>query len=141
MAIFDEGKFKTTINNGVATIAYDDADAFKNGTDISFAEMKRTFNYAGEYIAEATTTSAAQAEKVMKKDKSVDKVVIELPYGVSKRGSLAVTANREKTFKGMNGGADVTKSTIAVVVKDAATKMSRTKIKDLEKTMTATLLG
>jgi len=141
MAIFDESKFETTVNNGVATVTYDDDSAFKNGTDIPFAEMKRTFDYAGEYIAEATTTSASHAEDIMKKDKSVEKVVIELPYGVSKRGTMAVTANREKTFKGMNGGADVTKSTIAVVVKDAATKMSRTKIKDLEKQMTSTLLG
>lgn len=146
MAIFDEKKFTATSNNGVATVSYEDEAAFKNGTDIPYAEMKRTFDYAGQYIEEATTTSAKYAENLMKKDKSVDKVIVELPYGMSKRGSVAVTANREKTFPGMKlkdgqKRPDVTKSTIGVIVRDAAIELSRPKIKDMEQQMTKTLLG
>jgi len=141
MAIIDESKFESNVANGVATVTYSDAEAFKNGTDIPFTELKKTFDYAGEYIEDATNKSATFATELMEKDKSVNKVVVELPYGVSKRGSMAVTANREKTFPGMNGHDATTKSTINVVVKDAATKMSRTKIKALESTMTEKLLG
>jgi len=145
MAIFDEKEFSVEKNNGVATISYKDEDAFKNGTEIPFAEMKRTFSYAHDYQEEGMLDVAKQAEEIMSKDKSIEKVVGELPYGVSKRGSMAISVNRKRTYPGMvRDGVklpDTVKSTVNVIVQDAATKISRTKIKEAESTLTKSLLS
>jgi len=142
MAIFDQSKFETNVTNGIATVAYSDKDAFKNGTDIPLAEMKRTFDYAQTYLEEAATESAGVATKIMEDDKSVDKVIIEYPYGISKRGNVTVTAKREQTFKSpADPTVEVVKSTLAMAVKDPLTKVSKSKIQDLTKTMTAKLLS
>jgi len=139
MAI-DAEKFEVSKTEGIATVKYNDENAFYEGTELSKKVIKEVFDHAHSYIEEATKTAAEQSTKIMSKDKDIDKVVVEYPYGVSKRGQLNVVAKRSQTFTSPADGTEITKSTLSVTVKDPLTKVSKSKIQDLTKEMTATLL-
>lgn len=132
--------FTQTEVDGVVTLKYDDAAAFKNGTDIDAATLKAVATYGQQYVKATTTLAANEAQKLMEGNKDVSKVIVQFPYTVSSNGNLDVTVNRSKTYPGMNGAPDVTKSTINVAVKDPYAKIKST-VKDLEKELTAALLG
>lgn len=140
MVEFKEDSFKIEVNDKVATVDYTEADAFFNGTDMSKAEIKRVFDYAHEYLESATVKATDMATDIMEKDSGVDKVVTHFPYGVSKRGSIDIIANRSQDFKSPADGSTVTKSTIKVAVSDPLTKMGKTKIRELSAKMTEALL-
>jgi len=140
MAI-DAGKFEVSKTEGIATVKYNDENAFYEGTELSKKVIKEVFDHAHSYIEEATKAAAEQSTKIMSEDKDIDKVVVEYPYGVSKRGQVNVVAKRSQTFKSPADGTEVTKSTLGVTVKDPLTKVSKSKIQDLTKEMTATLLS
>ena len=140
MAFFDQSKFEVTKADGVATATYTDETVFKDNTDIPFAQMKKVMDYASEFVGEAAEAAATKATEIMSDDKSIDKVVFNMPYGVSKRGQVNVIANRSQTFRSPADGSEVTKSTLKVAVKDPLTKVGKTKIKELESKMTETLL-
>jgi len=141
MAIIDESKFEVEKANGIATVKYTDENAFYEGTELSKKTIKEVFDHASEYIEEATVAASKQATDIMSSDKSVDKVVVEYPYGVSKRGSVTVAANRAQTFRNPTDGSEVTKSTLKVAVTDPLTKVSKTKVRELTAAMTESLLS
>ena len=76
----------------------------------------------------------------MSSNKNVNKVIVEFPYTTSARGGVDVTVHRSKTYPGMNGGPEVTKSAISVAVTDPYTKIKAT-VKSLEQDLTKALLG
>ena len=141
MAEFKEDNYEVTVANGVATVGYTEDNIFTEGCDVSKADMKKVFDHASNYIASASEAAAVKATALMKKDKSVDKVVFAYPYGMSKRGSVDILANRSQTFRNIKDGSDIVKSTLRVAVKDPLTKASKSTVKALEATMTATLLS
>lgn len=140
MAILDKD-FTTEKVGEVATLTYADTDAFKNGTELPMSEMKKVFDYAHDYIEKATERASVEATKIMEKDKKINKVIVSYPYGMSKRGEIGVTAKRSQTFKSPADNSEVTKSTLAVVVHDPLSKVSKAKVKALSATMTASLLS
>ena len=141
MSKFEESKFAVETANGVATVKYDDENAFYEGTELSKKTIKEVFDHASNYIQEATVAASEQATKIMTDDKSVEKVVVEYPYGVSKRGNVTVAANRAQTFRNPTDGSEVTKSTLKVAVADPLTKVSKTKVRELTAKMTESLLS
>ena len=138
---FDTSKFEVNKSEGIATIAYNDENTFYKGFDGTKAEVKKVFSHAHDYIEKATEAAAEQATDIMKNDSDIEKVVVEYPYGVSKRGSLTVMAKRSQTFRSPADGSEIVKSTISVAVKDPLTKVSKSKVSELSKTMTSTLLS
>jgi len=141
MAIkIDKSKFEVAKTDGVATITLNDDNAFYEGTDISKKTFKEVFDHAHAYIEAGTTAAKDIAVKTMEKDKSIDKVFVGMPYGISKRGGLDVVAKRSHTYPGVNGAPSVTKSTLKVQVNDPLTKAGKSFVKSNEAEMTATLL-
>jgi len=132
---------KVEKTNGVATVTVEDENIFYNGTDIPKKTFKEVFDHTSGYIQNMTEAASEESTKIMKEDKDITEVVFVAPYGVSKRGNFTAKAKREVTFRGMNGGADVTRSDLRVAVKDPLTTMSKSKLKDLQKQMTDSLLG
>ena len=138
---FDTSKFKVNKTEGVATVTYNDENAFYEDYVGTKAEVKKVFSHAHRYIEDATSAAAEQATKIMKSDKDIDKVLVEYPYGVSKRGGITVTAKRSQTFRSPADGSEIVKSTIAVAVKDPLTKAAKSKVSALSKAMTESLLS
>jgi hypothetical protein len=141
MAELKDENYEVSVANGVATVGYTDEGAFTEGCEVSKADMKKVFDHAGAYIAKVTEAASEKATSIMTEDKSVDKVVFAYPYGMSKRGSVDILANRSQTFRNIKDGSDVVKSTLRVAVKDPLTKASKSSVKALEAKMTASLLS
>lgn len=141
MAKFDDNNYEVTKNGTVAVVKYNDEKAFYVDTELTQKTIREVFNHASNYINEATTAAAEQAESIMKEDKAIDKVVVEYPYGVSKSGNVTVSANRSQTFKIPGKDEEITKSTIAVSIKDPLTKVSKSKINKLKAQLTESLLS
>lgn len=142
--IFDKSKFEQTEVDGVVNLSYTDEDAYKHGskefTTLSFTDLKNADNYRNKYIEEATELAAQEGKRIMEKNKKVDKVIVTVPFSTSKRGSIDISVDRSKTFQGMKGGDPVTKSKITTVVHDPISKVSKSKIKELESELTAVLV-
>jgi len=137
----DKTKFEVSKVDGVATLSYKDDNAFYEGTDLSKAVIKQVFDHASAYIEDTATTVADVAQNIMTEDSEINNVIATVPYGVSKRGEVGVKVKREHTYKGMNGNDDVTKSTLAVAVKDPLSKLAKPKIKAMEAKLTEALLS
>ena len=140
MLEFDKSKIKTTKANGVITLTYEDDDVYKNGTDITFKALKEADSYRSEYLKKATEFAAEQAKSELKRDKTIEKVIVNSPYTTSARGQASVIVDRSKTFKGIGDNPDVTKSKVTIAVKDPLNKVSKPTIAALEKELTALLL-
>jgi len=136
----DKKDFKVEKSGNVATVTCTNEDAFYEGTDISKKDIKAVFDHSHQYIEECANAAAEQATAIMAKDKKVNEVTFSMPYGVSKRGEVSIKTRRSVTYPGINGSADVTRSDLRVVVKDPLTKMSKTKLRTLQKSMTEQLL-
>ncbi len=139
--MFDKSKFESTTVDGVLTLKYSDEEAFKNGTEIPFKTLKEVSEYQHEYIEKATELAANEAKDAMEKDDKINKVIVNYPYSTSKRGAIDVAVDRSKTFKSMTGGEDIVKSTVRVAVQDPITKVSKSRVKELESDLTKALLG
>ena len=138
---FDEGKFDVTKTNGVATVTYGDKEAFFEGTEISKKVLKEVFDYENDYIMATNVSSAKQATELMEKDKDINEVIVEFPFSPSARGKVNVIAQRSQTFRSPKDGSEVIKSTLRTVVKNPFQKLSKSKVQDLTKAMTETLLS
>jgi len=137
----DKSKFEITKEGSVATVTYNDEDAFYEGSDISKKVFKEVFDHSHDYVEKVSVAAADQATEIMANDKDIDDVSFTFPYGVSKRGKVNVNAKRSTTFRGIGDRPDVTRSDLRVAVSDPLTKMSKTKLKDLQAKMTEELLG
>ena len=138
---FDDGKFDVTKTNGVATVTYGDKEAFFEGTEISKKVLKEVFDYENDYIMATNVESAKQATELMEKDKDINEVIVEFPFSPSARGKVNVIAQRSHTFRSPKDGSEVIKSTLRTVVKNPFQKLSKSKVQDLTKAMTETLLS
>ena len=138
--IFDKSKFEETKVDDVVTLNYKDEDAFKNGTDIKFSVLKEVESYRNKYIEDATVLASEESKRLMAKDKSINKVVVQYPFSTSKRGFVDVSVDRSKTYHIDKEKDPVIKSKVTVAVKDQLAKVSKSKIKDLETELTAALL-
>ena len=138
--IFDKTKFESATVDGVVTLSYKDDKAFGTGTELTHKQLKEAADYAHTYIEKATEVAAEVAKETMEKDDKINKVIVDYPYSVSKRGELTVAIDRSKTYTIPNSDETVTKSAIKVAVKDPITKISKPRIKDLEAELTAALV-
>jgi len=138
---FDKDKFDVTISNGVANITYTDKEAFFKNTKIPKKVLKEVFDYENEYILAANIEGAKQAKNLMGENKNLDEVVTELPFSPSARGKVTVVGKRSQKFRSPKDGSEIVKSTLRTIVKNPFLKVSDSKIKELTKDMTETLLS
>jgi len=134
-------EFNKEVNEGIATLVAKDQNMFMADTEISKQTFKDVAEHNAKYIETVMTAASNEATTIMAKDKSIDKVLVQAPYTVSKRGSLDVELKRSHTYPGMNGAPAVTKSTMKVKVTDPYSKPVKSALKGLESEMTKALLG
>lgn len=139
--IFDKSKMTRTEVDGVVSFKYDDEKAYVNGTDIDEATLKKVADYNIKYTEAAAQLTANIADEDMSKHKKVERVMVNFPYSMSKRGAIDVTVDRSKTYPAIGGGEPVTKSAMRVIVTDPFVKPSKNWIKELEKDLTKSLLS
>jgi len=136
MAIeFKKSEYTTNVVDGVATVTYGDKNVFTEGSELSKDILNKTFKYTNEFISATTDEAANLATEMLKKDKSVEKVIIDYPFGPT--GSGAVTANiaRSKTFKIPGTENSITRPDIGIAVKHTLLKASKSHVKSLQQTM------
>lgn len=133
--MFDKSKFKSTKVDGVVTLTYEDKDAFKAGTEISADTLKEVHNYHKTYTAEAASMATELGKETMKKDKTINKVVVEFPYTVASNGKLTVGVHREKEYVNAftkTGEKEIIKRpAVTVVAKDPSSKLTNSLVKKL----------
>lgn len=132
--MFDKSKFEATKVDKVLNLRYGDRDAFIKGSDIPKKTMKEVYDYQHKYIEEATNMAAQVAKEGLKKDKNIEKVVVNFPYATAEKSKVDVTVYREREFKnnfGDNKGEIIRKPSISVAVDDVMTNVSKKKIHDL----------
>ncbi len=138
MAInFNKDSFESTVNDGIATISYTDKATFMDDCPVSKQDAVDVFKQSGNYITAATQTSADMATEMFKKDKTLEKVIIDYPYGPTGSGKATVAVDREKTFRvpGADANASVTRPNVAVKVAHTSIKAGKTFIKSLQQDM------
>lgn len=133
--MLDQTSFDRAVAGNTLTLTCKDADAFKNGTDIDIKTIKKVEAYRNEYIEKATNIAQEKATEELKKNNNIERVVVEFPFTTNARGHCNVVVDREKTFH-VPGEKDenktITRPNITVSVKDPSSKMSKTKIKELQ---------
>ena len=129
----------TTDKNGVTVLKYTDKDAYFNGTDLPKKQILDVASYNKKYCEEATIFAKDQALDVLKKNKDINTIKVELPWGYKSNGKLTVAVNREKTYPGIKDHPPVTKSTLQVKIKEPAAP-GKTFISGLEDELTKALL-
>lgn len=133
--MLDQTSFDRAVAGNTLTLTCKDADSFKNGTDIDIKTIKKVEAYRNEYIEKATNIAQEKATEELKKNKNIERVVVEFPFTTNARGHCNVVVDREKTFH-VPGEKDenktITRPNITVSVKDPSSKMSKTKIKELQ---------
>lgn len=140
--MFDKSKFESTKVDKVLNLTYEDRDAFTKGSGIPAKTMKEVYDYQHKYIEEATAMAAEVAKANLKKDKSIEKVVVNYPYSTKKDGKVDVTVFREREFRNNFGdkkGEIIRKPSISVAVDDPLTNVSKKKIHDLVDDLIAAL--
>lgn len=142
MLKFDKSKLASSKVGNIVTLNYTDADVFESGTEISAKNIKEVEDYRKEYIDKAAEFASKYAKDLMVKDKGVDKVVFNMPFSTSKKGTLDISINRSKTFKNIKdkSGPDIVKSKIIIAVKDPFSKGTEKTIKALEAELTSALV-
>lgn len=134
----DKSKFEVEKAGAVATCKFTDRDAFYEG-ELTKAELKRAFDHVSNYIKKCAEVGEEQAVEIMKADSKINRVNMDLPYGVSKRGQLLITAQRSVTYPGMQGRPSVTRPDLKITVKDPLSKAPKSLMKDLQGKMAAAL--
>lgn len=140
MGIFKKSDFSVETSNGVSTISYKDADAYKNGTQIPFKTLKEVDDYREQYVKEATEVAAEVAKDHMAKHKNVNKAIVDFGFGVSKRGKIFVGVDREKEVKIPKTGETKKSSRIRVIVKDPKASFSKSRLRELSGELTKALI-
>jgi len=138
---FGISSFEKSNVEGTVTLTCKDENVFKDQSGIDWDLMKKYDKYKDDYLTKAAEFSANQAKEIMLEDKKVNKVIVQLPFTTSKRGSVDVAVDREKTYPGMNGAPAVTKSAVKLVVVDPYMKVSKPYIKGLEAELTKAILN
>lgn len=139
--MFDKNKFENTgKENGILSFKYEDRDAFEKGAPVPVKTLKEVHKYSKAYVEEATNVATELAKENFKKDKSLNKVIVNVPYSTSAHGHANITVTREKEYVNrLNGNNEVIrKSAIQVVVKDPAAEVPKSKIHELVDDLTAT---
>lgn len=138
---FDPSKFETVITGNIANITYADDDAYIKGTDIPLAQLKAVAEYDSAYAKAFTDTVAEVAKTTMVDDSSISRIIATAPYSVSKRGSIDVKVDREKTFRNpLPGGTDITKTAISVVTTIPQHTVPKSHVRSLEAMLTELLV-
>jgi hypothetical protein len=127
--MFTKENFEVTKSDGVATVQCTNENAFYDGTDIPKETIKDVYKYAGEYVSKASDAATEQIIDIMQKDSKIESVVVNLPYGISKRGNICIQSKRSHTYPGIGDNPDVTKSTYKVVVTDPLPTLGKGRIK------------
>lgn len=140
MAIFDKSNFEVSTVDGVSKFTYKDKDVYKNGTEIPFKVLKEVADYNNQFVNEAVELSAQLAKEHMKKEKNVTESIFDFGFSPSKRGKLTVDIHREKDVRNVKTGEVEKRSRIRVISKDPALKFSGSRLKELSKDLTDTLI-
>lgn len=142
MSFFSKEKIERGENtNGTTMVNYNNQDVYKENAGVDLDTLKKVEKFRSEYLEQATNLASEEAKSIMEKDKDVNKVIATFPYTASAKGSLEVVVDRSKTFPGVNGSDPVTKSKITVIVNDPVNKVSKSKIRALESTLTEALIS
>jgi len=134
-------KFKVTKAGNVATVEYEDENAFYN-TELSKKQIHEVFDHAQKYVDSCAESASEMATDIMSKDDKIDQVNFTMPYGTSKRGQVDIKTKRKVTFPSMvKGNDDIVRSDMRVVVKDPQSKVKKSRLKEMQHKMTEILLS
>lgn len=130
---FDAGWDQNKVGDTV-TLTYKDENIFMNNLPISKADYKRAKDAERDYLNAFAKVASEEATNVLKKDKGVEKVLVEVPYGDQKRSGATAKIHRMKEHRNPFGEGDATikSSTFEMVVQDTAAKLSKNFIKELK---------
>ena len=130
--------FVTYKNKGKENLYFD-------STDLKKEVIIKSLNHNRNYIKATTIVGGEFINKVLKEDKTLNKVVVKYPYTPSferEKSSIILSGDRSHTYKGIGGNPDVVKSTIKVnIVCPYSSKISKTFIRGIEDKITKDLLG
>lgn len=135
------GEFERSEVNGVVTLTYSDRDVYGVGCELDKKTIEKLQAYDVNYLTSATELAAGKAEDIMKKEKGVNKVIVDFPYTTNKLGHAVVAATRSKDIRVPASDKIITRSDVTLSVKDPYNKVSSKVIETLQDKMTATLLG
>lgn len=133
--------FERSEVNGVVTLSYTDRDVYGAGCELDKDAIKKLQDYDASYLATATELAAAKAEALMKKEKGVNKVIVDFPFTTNKKsGQAVITSSRSKEIRVPASDRVITRSDVTLSVKDPYNKVTSSLIDSLQEKMTATLL-
>ena len=132
MAIAFDKEFKTEVNGTVATVTYEDDNAFFENTDITKKQFKDVFDHTEAYVEAAAKAGAAEAKSVFKDNGDVETVKVKFPYTPSKRGHVLLNVEKAVTKTNNFTKETTTSPYIKVEVKDPFSRMTRDRVKELE---------
>ena len=93
--------------------------------------VKEVEKHQADYITAATAAVTELAGDTMAKNKSIDKVVADLPFAVG-RGKMDVKVERERIYKDPQTGNEIRKPNIVTAVKFAGTKVPKSIMSELK---------
>ena len=135
------GDFDRSEVNGVVTLTYTDREVYGAGCELDKDVIKKLQDYDASYLSTATELAATKAEELMKKEKGVNKVIVDFPFTTNKKsGQAVVTSTRSKDVRVPASDRVITRSDVSLSVKDPYNKVTSSLIDTLQDKMTATLL-
>ena len=138
--MFEKDKFKVTKTDNVVSVEYEDKDIFRKNFPVPKKQIKELVEYQNSYLEEAANLAAQFAKENFKKDKNVDKLLLEVPYAFKGKGNATYTVHKEKEYRDTlhSDGKVFRKSAMTLNVKDPAAKLTKSKIGELVDDLTAT---
>lgn len=131
-------------NEGVTVVNANNREAYIEAAKeegIEKETLKTVEKFNKEYIDTSVAAGAAYAQKHMEENEKVNKVIINTPFTSAKAGKVEVISQRSVTHRNPGNGEEVTKSSVRVAVVDGSHKPTKSAIRELQDTMTASLLS
>ena len=130
--------------DGVVEVKAVDSDLYVKKAEeagIDKKTLKQVADFEVAYMEAVTEKAADQAIDILKKDESVNKVIVHSPFGVGKQDQIETHIKRE--VSGPIPGTDKTyrKSQIVNVVKAKRYKMPKSRIKAIAEHITEKVLN
>lgn len=138
---FDSKLLESSVKDGVLKLVYTDKDAFMGPCSIPEKQFKEVAAYEKEYLAKASEFMAAEAKKHFLKEKDINAINIELPFGHNSNGHTEGRFKRCYEWKGINGLPDGKKTSFQLKVQHPVHGVSKTTVKEFEKDLTKAILN
>ena len=130
----------TEINGALATVTYDDKKAYEDslkeaGIDVKVAKELAVHNTA--YLTGAMTTAGDLAKEIFGKNKEVNDIAFNFPFGVTPYSKGDIKAARQKSYPIPGKDTVVTKSKLTLAVKESSHHVKKSVVSEIEAELTA----